>query len=59
MKIADSLYEFWKSGDWKLILPRNFVFAVKKYHKPVIDEAHVVTAHDGVENTMRYLTNRY
>ena len=59
MKMGDFLYEFWKSGEWKLILASNFVFAGKNYYQPLIDEAHVATAHDGVEKTMPSLTDRY
>ena len=39
-------------------LLRNFIFACKNYHELQIDEAHVVTAHDGVEHTMKYYSNR-
>ena len=59
MKMGDFLYGFWKSGEWKLILPSNFVFAGKNYYEPLIDEAHVVPAHGGVEKIMQYLTDRY
>lgn len=34
-------------------------FEGKNYHEPLIDEAHTATAHDGVDYTMQYLTNRY
>ena len=59
MKMADFLYGFWNSGEWKLILPSNFVFAGKNYYEPLIDKAHVATAHGRVEKTMQYLTDRY
>ena len=59
MKMCNFLYGFWKSGEWKLILPSNFVFVGKNYYEPLIDEAHVATAYGGVEKTMQYLPNRY
>ena len=31
MKLCDCLYGVWKTVEWKLILPRNFVFAGKDY----------------------------
>ena len=37
----------------------NVVFAGKNYNEPPIDEAHIVTAHGGVEETMQYLTDSY
>ena len=59
MKIGDIWYGFWKSQEWDLMLPVNFVFAGKNYCEPLIDEAHIATAHVGVEKTMQYLTHRY
>ena len=48
MKMSDLLHGFCNSGEWKLILLCNFVFAGKNYYEPLIDEAHVVTEHVGV-----------
>ena len=59
MKIGDFLYGFGNSGEWQLILPSNLVFARKNYYEPVSVEAHVATAHDGVQKTMHYQTDRY
>ena len=59
MKMRDFLYGFWKSGEWNLILQRNFVFAGENYYEPLIDEAHVVTAHRRVEKTTQYQRARY
>ena len=59
MKMADFLYGFWNSGEWKLIMPSNFIFAGKNYYEPLIDEAHVATAHGRIEKIMQYLTDRY
>ena len=59
MKMGGFLYGFRNLEEWKLILASNFVFAGKNYYETLIDEAHVATAHIGVENTMQYLTDRY
>ena len=45
--------------EWKLIWPRTFIFAGKNYYEPLIDEAHVVIVHGGVEKTMQYVTDRH
>ena len=59
MKMGDFLHGFWNSGEWKQILLSNVVFAGKNYYEPLIDEAHLATAHGGGENTMQYLNDRY
>ena len=59
MKIGDCLSVLCNSGEWKLILTTNFIFAGKNYYGPIIDEEHLATAHGGVKKTMQYLTNRY
>ena len=59
MKLHEFFYGFWKSGEWKLILTRNFVSAGQNYYEPCIDEAHVATAHGGGATIMQYLTDRY
>ena len=59
MKMRDFLCGVCKSGEWKLIIPRNFVFAGKDFYEPLIDEEHVATAHGRVETTMQDLTNSY
>ena len=59
IKLGDFLCGFCNSGEWKLILPSNFVFAGKNYDEPLIDEAHLATPHGRVEKTMQYLTDRY
>ena len=59
VKTGNFLNGFWKFGEWKLSLPSNFVFAVKNYYEPLIDEAHVTIAHGGVEKTILYQTDRY
>ena len=59
MKIADSLCGFCKSEEWELMLTSNFVFAGKNYCEPLIDGAHIATAHREVQKTMQYRTDRY
>ena len=59
MKIGDFLYGFCKSAKWNLILASSFVSTGKNYYEALMDEAHVATAHGRVDNTMRYLTDRY
>ena len=59
MQMGDFLYGFWKPGEWKLMLPSNFVVARKNYYEHLIGCAHVATAHDGVEKTIQYLIYRY
>ena len=59
MMMGVLLYGLWKSGEWKLILLSSFVFAGENYYEPLIDEAHVATAHGGVEKTLQYVTDRY
>ena len=59
MKLCEFLYGFWKSGEWKLIVARNFVCAGQNYYEPWIDVAHDATAHGGGLKTMQYLTDRY
>ena len=59
MEIGNFLHEFWKSGEWKLLLPNNFVAAGNNHYESRIDEAHVATAHVGVDKTMQYLTAAY
>ena len=59
MNMADFVYGFWKSGEWKLILPRKFVFAGQNYYESWIEEAHIAIAHVRVEKTMQYQTDRH
>ena len=59
IKMGDFFCRFCKSGKYKLILPRNFVYAGKNYCEQLIQEAHVAAAYGGVEKTIQTLTHRY
>ena len=42
-----------------LLLPNNFVVAGNNSYECLIDEAHVATAHVGLDKTMQYLADGY